>query len=280
MDEHLGRGGHGQGQTGASVREAGDGGCGRGIGHAALDQQLGDGRGRHGADADPGTAAADGVEQQRLVVGAEHEHRAGRWLLERLEQRVLGVGVESLGRRDDGDPDAALERQQGKVGDQRACLIDADLTPGAGRREGMDIGVVAMIDLAAGGAVAAGPIVRVIGQAQEAGRQVERQRRLARSSGAGDEHRAGRPLRGDRPGDDGKGSRLTAGPEAGHERQASGVAALRVEVRRLGLASAESAPAAAAASALGASVAAVLRVEVRRLGLASAASAPAGVGGA
>ena len=51
-------------------------GRGRGVGHAALGEQLGDRRCRHRPDADPGAAAADGVEQERLVVGAEDQHRA------------------------------------------------------------------------------------------------------------------------------------------------------------------------------------------------------------
>jgi hypothetical protein len=120
-----------------------------GVGHAALDEQLGDGRSGDGADADPGAAAANRLEEERLVVGAEDEHRPGGRLLECLEEGVLSVRIESLGGGDDGQANAPLERQERELYDQRPGLVDADLPTGPGRRKPVHVGVVVVLDLAA-----------------------------------------------------------------------------------------------------------------------------------
>ena len=77
---------------------------------APLQQQVGDHVRVHGTQAHARAAAADGIEQGRLVVHAEHDDRAGGRFLERLEQRVLGVRVEPVGGFDDSDPEATLHR--------------------------------------------------------------------------------------------------------------------------------------------------------------------------
>ena len=67
---------------------------------------------RHGPEADPRRAACDGGQDGGRVVGAQHDARLPDRFLERLEQRVLGVGVEAVCRLDDGDPEPRLHGQQ------------------------------------------------------------------------------------------------------------------------------------------------------------------------
>src|SRR5262245_51198753 len=69
---------------------------------------------------DPLAARADRRQQPPLAVSAEDDRDAGRRLLERLEQRGLGVLVHPVGAVDDGDAPAALHRHQGQLRDQVA----------------------------------------------------------------------------------------------------------------------------------------------------------------
>ena len=73
----------------------------------ALDLADGD-----GTEPDPGTARPDGRHQAVLVVRAEHDRHAGRRLLERLQERRLGVVAHPVGPLEDRDPGAALDGQQ------------------------------------------------------------------------------------------------------------------------------------------------------------------------
>ena len=67
---------------------------------------------------DPRAARPDRRQQAVLVVGAQDDRDAGRWLLERLEQRGLGVLVHPMRRFDDRHARAALERQQHELADR------------------------------------------------------------------------------------------------------------------------------------------------------------------
>ena len=96
---------------------------------------------------------ADRGQEAGLVIGAEHDRDAGRWLLERLEERGLCVLVHAMRRFHDRDASAALERQQGEVRDQvadapvvGARATDDDLPAGPLRRKAMQVRVVAMLD--------------------------------------------------------------------------------------------------------------------------------------
>ena len=109
------------------------------------------------------------------VVGTEHEAGRGAGLLERLEERVLGVRVQPLGGADDGDAKAALQGRQREVGDELLDLPEADLLARALGRHEMEIGVVAQGDLAAGRTGPTGPAGGV-GLAGTAGRRPGRRR--------------------------------------------------------------------------------------------------------
>ena len=76
----------------------------------------------------PEAARADGRQQPRLLVGAQHDRHPARRLLERLEQRRLGVLVHPVGALDDRDPGTALDRHQRELRDQ---VTDAPV-PGLG----------------------------------------------------------------------------------------------------------------------------------------------------
>ena len=78
-------------------------------------------------------------------------------LLERLEQRVLGIRVQPMGRLHDSDADASLHGQERQVRDERLDLGDPDLLPGTLRLEPVEVGVVAVLHLATGGARTTGP---------------------------------------------------------------------------------------------------------------------------
>ena len=67
---------------------------------------------------------------------------AGPGLLERLEQGVLGVEVETMCRGDDGDPEAAFHGRQRQVGGEALHLPDADLLAGTLWLHEVEVGVV------------------------------------------------------------------------------------------------------------------------------------------
>ena len=65
--------------------------------------------------------------RQRVGSGRhEHEHRAGRRLLQALEQRVLRVGAHRVRVVDDDHPAATLEGPIGRLRDDITNLFDLD----------------------------------------------------------------------------------------------------------------------------------------------------------
>ena len=102
-------------------------------------------------------ATGDGRQDRGRVVGTQHDAGFADRLLERLEQRVLGIRVEPVGGLDDGHADATLHGQQRQVRDERLDLADPDLVAGSFGREPMQVGVVAVLHLATRGADATGP---------------------------------------------------------------------------------------------------------------------------
>ena len=129
----------------------------------------------------------------------------------------------------------------------------------------VQVGMAAARDHPAAAAGPARPLGRLVGRAQQARGEVERERRLADAARTGQEDRVRRPARTqDHRPDRREGGRVAASPSPIHDRQAGSAAAgLRVEAR-FGLASAAAAsPSSAALAAAG------LRVEAR-FGLAAA----------
>ena len=156
-----------QGSARASVGEPGKRCASRGVCDAALGEDLRELVRRDGTHSDAGAATDDGGQQLgRIVRGKHDDHRVGR-LLERLEQRVLGVVVEPMRFLDERDPEATFERQQRELTGKSLHLADADLLSGALWRESMKVRVIAVLNLAAGDAFAARPIERIWGEAQQ-----------------------------------------------------------------------------------------------------------------
>ena len=164
----------------------------------------------------PSGATRSRTQRERTVgsnrsslVGTQDQADRRRRLLERLEERVLGVLVHPLGMFDDRDPMAAFDRQVGQLGDQVANttgdlpkrIADDDLTARALRTESVQVGVVAAGDKAAAAAGTTGSISRVGGKAEQAGRQVLGQGGLAdggrpdQEDGVGQRTHARGPLR-------------------------------------------------------------------------------------
>ena len=117
---------------------------------------------RPAAPAQPRGAREHGGQQGCRVIRAEHEAGGRSRLLQRLEQRVLGVEVETVRGRDDGHPKAALHGRQGQLGDEPLHLGDADLLAGPLRLDEVQVGVVAGCHLVTGGAGATGSRGRII----------------------------------------------------------------------------------------------------------------------
>ena len=174
---------------------------------------------------------------------------------------MLGVLCQPMRSFDDGDPGAALDGHEREIGGQRSDRADADLPAGPVGRAAMDVGMVTGRHHPAAATRPARPILEHRRGAQQGGRKVECQGRLARSSRADEQHGMGRRA--------GRDQRMTALAEVCPRVRSAVIgpaqasAALRVEVRRFGLSSvavsADSADAAAPVEAL--------RVEVRRFGL-------------
>ena len=123
-----------------------------------------------------------------LVVHAQDERRGGRRLLEGLEQRRLRVRRSCAGRRGRSRParrprPAAATRSIDEAADRARLgvlvLADPDLVPGPGRREPVQVRVVAVLHHPAAAAVAAGPVRAGRARAQEAGGEVQGERVLA-----------------------------------------------------------------------------------------------------
>ncbi len=136
--------------------------------------------------------------QAGFLVGAEDDRRPDGGLLEGLEQGSLGVVVHAVGGFDDGDTRAALERQQRQLTHEvtHATRLrrvvrraDHDLTAPSLRTEPVQVGVRPRLDKPAAPAGATGPHRRVGRLAEQPGRQVECERRLADARRTADEHR-------------------------------------------------------------------------------------------
>ena len=149
--ERLRRVGIGEGEPGPTAGEPTQASCQRRVGSAALGEDSLDVPRTDRPETDAGAARPDRREEPGLVVGAEDDRDPGRRLLERLEQRAPARPRSSMGGLDDRDPGAALERQQGKVGDKVADAAELGASwppittwpPGPSGREAMEVGVVA-----------------------------------------------------------------------------------------------------------------------------------------
>ena len=230
----------------------------------------------------PEAARPDRREETRLLVGTQDDGDARGRLLERLEQRGLGVLVHPVGGLDDRHARAALDRHEDEVGEEvldaplaRLRAADHDLAPRPGRPEAMDVGVRAVLDQPArrGTPGTAGrPAPRCTGgrrRGRVRGSSCRRPRARpgARRAGPARDHRRHRGERG----------RLAPGPRPVHPRslpdQAGSVAAVFRGARRFGGASvaAVSAEVAASAAAFGFRVARGLAAAV---GAAAARRSP------
>ena len=138
-------------------------------------------------ESDPETARPDRREEPALGVGAQDDRHARRRFLERLQKSGLGILIHPVGTLDDRDAGAAFDRHQLELADQvldapvpRVGSTDDDLPAGTDRPEPMDIGMPAALDEAARPAGPARPVGRG-SRAQQPGREVEREGRLADS---------------------------------------------------------------------------------------------------
>ena len=177
-------------------------------------------------DRDP---RADRRKQSLGLVRAQDQGRSGGRLLERLEQGVLGVLVETMGALDDRDPVRPFDRETGHLAQQVAhrprlgvfVVADSHLLPGPFRHQAMQVLVGAGVDQPAGTTRPARPGVRIVRMTQDPGREVEGERRLAHRGGSHEEERlrgavAQHPLHGS------DGRRLAArGEPSGSRRQQS-----------------------------------------------------------
>ena len=118
-----------------------------GIGHAALDEQLGD----VGAATGPQRSRAQRlrtVSSRSVSSSAQRTSTApAGGSSSVLSNAFWASGLSRWAAADDGHAEATLERQEGKLDDERPCLVDADLAAGAGRCEPMQVGMVAVVDL-------------------------------------------------------------------------------------------------------------------------------------
>ena len=129
-------------------------------------------------------ARADRRQEAVLVVGAEDDRDAGGRLLERLEERGLGVVGQAVGPLDDRDARrrprraAARGRERGDGPSRppgRSRVPIRIWSPGTRRREAMDVRVAAALDEPAAAAGAARPCARGPGR-RTAGRPRDRGR--------------------------------------------------------------------------------------------------------
>ena len=224
----------------------------------------------HQPEAEAEAARPDRRQEPCLLVGAQHDRDAGRRLLERLEQRRLGVLVHPVGDLDDRHARATLDRHERQVREEvlhapiaRVGAADHDLAAWSGRPETVDVGMRAVIDQPARPARPARPVGGRRG-AQQAGGKVERERRLADALAVRPEHGV-RGRTADHRGHRGERGGLAPGPGPVHRHARSdqagsvdavvrgaaglpGAAGLRV-VRRFGGASVEAGSAEVTASA-------------------------------
>ena len=139
------------------------------------------------AEPDAGAARPDGRQQPLLVVGAQDQRGPGGRLLERLEQRRLGVVVHPVRVAEDRDPRAALDGQQRELDGQAAdgaglgvlAIADPDLAAGALGLQAVQVRMVAVLHHPAAATRPARPVGPLGARAQERGREVHRERELA-----------------------------------------------------------------------------------------------------
>ncbi len=206
---------------------------------------------------------------------------AGRFL-ERLEQGRLRVLVHPVGGLDDGDASATLDRHERQLADEvlHATVLGVrpahdDLATRTGGSEPMEVGVIAVLDQPARATRPARSLVRT-GHAQQPGREVERQRRLADPVRADEQDGLGSRTP-DHGGDRDERGGLPPGPGPFHRTNGqafSAGAALRV-VRRFGVAAGAASPSADASGSAVTLAAAGLR-GARGLAVLAGASPSAG----
>ena len=120
-------------------------------------------RARDGPEADPARTRADGRQQPLLVGGGEDDHGSGGRFLERLEEGRLGVLGHPVGRDDDRDARAALDRAAAQDRETRSRTPRSSrppigiVQPGAVGLEPVEVRMVAVLDGAATPARAARP---------------------------------------------------------------------------------------------------------------------------
>ena len=245
-DEDRGRRpGIGERETRAATGEPAEPRRGRRIGQTVIGQDGLDVARPDQPEAEAETARSNRREEARLLVRAEEDGHAGRRLLERLEQGRLGVLVHPVGTLDDRHAGAALDRHQLQLDDEildapelRLGATDDHLATRPGRREAVQVRMAPVLDQPARPAGATRPLVER-SRAEQAGRDVEGQGRLADPVGADQQdglghgapdHRGRRAERGGLP----------PGPGAIHDlvgqTGSAGAVVLRV-VRRFGAAS-------------------------------------------
>ncbi len=159
-----------------------------------------------------------------------HENEQGTALgfLQGLEQAVLGLDRHPVGRVEDHDPVARLDRLEGDLPDQVPDLFDADHALPLFRLDQVQVGMAHRHDLAAraaaagavrppftmeaaredggpdpfaGGTAAAG-LVPLRGEAIDEAGEHERQGAFADPGGAGEDHAVRQPVAGDRAAQD------------------------------------------------------------------------------
>jgi hypothetical protein len=145
---------------GPAVGDPGETGGGRGIRHPPGGEDGFDVPDPERPQPDARAARPDRWQEALLVVGAEEDRRAGRRLLERLEQGRLGVLRHPVRRLDDRDARAALDGEQGEVAHEiadpsLAAPTDRDPPTRTGGCQPVEVGMVAVADHPARPAVAA-----------------------------------------------------------------------------------------------------------------------------
>ncbi len=121
-----------------------------------------------------------------------------------------------MGMLDDRHAEAALEWQQRQLCREPLHLSDLDLLTGTLGLEQMDVGMVAVVELAARRAVAARSRGRIGVQAEQAGCQIARQRGLADPFRANEKQRVRRPAALDAAPDELERSGMSAGAKFTH----------------------------------------------------------------
>ena len=305
MDEHVGRGRQGERETRAAVGDARDAGRGRGIRRAAFDEQLGDGRsgdrprrgsGRSGCERCRGGGVSSSAQRMSTAPAGGSSSVLSRAFWASGLSRWAEAMMATRTRPSSGSSDSSTISD--RAWSMRICppapdgarrctsgwLSCSTLRQAAQARQGRSPGSSARQSRPAARSSASVVLPARAGPARgwcwaAAARRPPGRRWRGRPAGRASGSRppsvrppSWRPC--------GSRSGASAWPRPRREpwrhprprpRGPPSWAALRVEVRRFGLASASgSAPKALVASAAGASVVAALRVEVRRFGLASA----------